>query len=329
MIVIGVLVVARGIQTRLRERARRRTQAPHAVTRAVRRHPLAAFFIWFFTVGQAFAFAPLILGAQGFDVTVQPFILGSTLVGLLLPALVITRIVDGPRGLRDLWRRAVDTRVSAAWYALAVVGVPLLAVAITVAVLGPPTAGAGDVAGLLLPGLLLPLALTFLPNNWWEEVAWMGFVQARLQERRGPVVAAVLTGVMFALQHISLVVRGDLVSAIVLMTLTLVLVIPFRFLTAWVYNRTGSLFLVGLLHGMGNAVATGSGFHPGLLAHLYPDQTLAVLAHLVAFLLLGVGVLAATRGRLGRRTMPTGSRADVHTDSSPGRTAGLEAPAVA
>ena len=36
-------------------------------------------------------------------------------------------------------------------------------------------------------------ALTFLPNNWWEEVAWMGFVQARLQDRRGPVIAAVLT----------------------------------------------------------------------------------------------------------------------------------------
>jgi membrane protease YdiL (CAAX protease family) len=267
----------------------------------VRQYPLLTFFLWFFTVGQAFAFAPLVLRAQGVDVMVQPFILASTLVGLLLPALVITRIVDGPQGLRELWRRAVKVRVSVAWYALAVLGVPLLAVAITAGLLGAPAAGAGNIAGLFVPGLLLPLALTFLPNNWWEEVAWMGFVQARLQDRRGPVIAAVLTGIIFALQHISLVVQGGLTSAVILMTLTVVLVIPFRFLAGWVYNHTQSLFLVGLLHAMGNAVATGSGFQPGLLAHLYPGQTIAVLSHLIAFLLIGLVVLAATRGRLGHR----------------------------
>ncbi|WP_341361014.1 CPBP family intramembrane glutamic endopeptidase [Georgenia sp. M64] len=164
--------------------------------------------------------------------------------------------------------------------------------------------------------MLLPLALTFLPNNWWEEVAWQGFVQARLQDRRGPVMAAVLTGVLFALQHIALVAGADLVSAVVLMLVRVVLAIPFRFLTGWVYIRTSSLFLVGLLHAMSNAVTGGSGFHPGLLARLYPEQQVATTAHLFAFFALGLVVLAVTRGRLGSRS-PVGS-----LEAAPERLAG-------
>jgi hypothetical protein len=76
-------------------------------------------------------------------------------------------------------------------------------------------------------------------------------------------------------------------------------VTPFRFLTGWIHNRTGSLFLVGLVHGMGNAVAGGSGFDTGLLAHLYPGQAVATMAHLLAFFVMGLIVLAATRSRLG------------------------------
>jgi len=66
----------------------------------VRRHPLTTFLVWFFTVGQAFAFAPVVARANGVELLVQPFILASTLIGLLLPAVVITRIVDGPERVR-------------------------------------------------------------------------------------------------------------------------------------------------------------------------------------------------------------------------------------
>ena len=85
-----------------------------------------------------------------------------------------------------------------------------------------------------------------------------------------------------------------------MMGLLILVTIPFRFLTGWAYNRTGSLFLVGLVHGMGNAVAGGSGFGAGMLPRLYPDQGMVVgLLHLVAFALIGLVVLVATRGRLG------------------------------
>jgi uncharacterized protein len=261
------------------------------------RHPIAAFFAWFFTVGQVLAFTPVLVGdALG---PPQLFICASTLVGLLLPALVITRVVDGPGAVRVLLAWAVALRAGLGWYLLALLGVPLVTTAITVLVAGPPNQFPIDA---LLPHLLLPLALTLLPNNLWEEVAWTGFVQARLQDRRGPLVAALLTGPMFALQHISGVVGIGLVGGAILMVLLVVLVTPFRFLTGWVYNRTGSLFLVGLVHGMGNAVAGGSGFDAGLLVFLYPGQVIATMAHLLAFFVIGLAVVIITRGRLGIRT---------------------------
>ena len=83
----------------------------------------------------------------------------------------------------------------------------------------------------------------------------MGLVQARLHNRRGPLIAALLTAPLFALQHLPLVVSNAGSGAALL--LLILLAIPFRALIGWSYNRTQSLFLVGLVHASGNAVAGG------------------------------------------------------------------------
>src|SRR4051794_16082102 len=268
------------------------------VTTFVRRRPLTSFFLWFFTVGQAFAFLPLLV-----DVPYpQVFIDLSTVVGLLLPALAITRVVDGPQALRALLRSAFRWRVAPRWYALALVAVPGLTVALALGFGGTPS---GSLWAALVPGFALQLLVAFLLNNWWEEVAWAGFVGVRLQERFGSTLrAALVAGPLFALQHVSGVVGNDLVTGVVLLLVLAALVTPFRMLTGWAVNRSGSVFVVGLLHAAGDAAGPGSGFGPGLLAHLYPDTALAGTVHVVAIALIGLAVLAATRGRLGHRPAP-------------------------
>jgi uncharacterized protein len=244
--------------------------------------------------------------ATGREVLAQPlvaqsFICASTLLGLLLPAVVITRIVDGPERVRELWRRSIAVRVPLRWYALALLGVPALAITLTVALLGWPTGtSTASVLAALVFGLLLQTVFTFLPNNWWEEVAWMGFFQARLQDRHHSAVrAALLTALLFALGHISLAVAAGAIGAVVMLVL-IVLVIPFRMLAAWTYNRTASLLLVGLIHAAGNGVAGGSGFAPGFLPRLYPDDRLVIgFVHLLAFAVIGLLALALTMGQLG------------------------------
>ena len=51
----------------------------------VRSHPISALLLWFFTVGQAVAFIPVVCHTNGIDVPSAPFVLASNLVGLLLP----------------------------------------------------------------------------------------------------------------------------------------------------------------------------------------------------------------------------------------------------
>ena len=285
----------------LRTSAAVEPSAGSALVRFIRRHPLASFFLWFFTVGQVFPWAAAVANLNGRDWPMQPFVLASTLIGLLLPTLVITRIVDGPTGLRDLWRRALTWRVGLLWYAAAFLLLPLVALVIGVLIGGSPAdVSGGALLAAVGPHFLLPLAITFLPNNWWEEVAWMGFVQARLQDSRGPLLAALIVAPLFSLQHSALVVSGGLVNGLVLLVILAVLAVPFRFLVGWIYNRTDSLFLVGLVHAIGNALTGGDGFNAGYLANLHPDNSNVTLAHLLAFFVLGLGVVVATRGRLGR-----------------------------
>ncbi len=275
----------------------------NAAVRFVRRRPLTTFLVWFFTVGQALVFTPIVAAGYGIELPPQLFVLASTLVGLLLPAVVLTRIVDGAAGVQDLWRRAVRGWVAARWYALALAGVPLVSVGLALLFFGAPTAPvtAASLTTALVYGLLLQTVVALVPNNWAEEVAWMGFFQARLQARTTPMRAAALTAPLFALQHVALVVGSPLPLAVALMAFLVVVNIPIRALMGWAYNRTGSLFAVGVLHAAGNAVALGSGFAfgAGFLARLYPDQPFVSLVHLLAFAVIGLAVIVATQARLG------------------------------
>ncbi len=268
----------------------------------LRRHPLTAFLVWFATVGQALAFAPVVARTAGVELPAQLFVVASTLVGLLLPAVVLTRVVDGRQGVHDLWRRSVDNWVAMRWYVLALAGVPAVATALAIAFFGAPMAGSTVASGgsAVLLGLVLQTAVAFVPNNWAEEVAWMGFFQSRLQGRTTPMRAAVLTAPVFALQHVVLVVGSPVGLAVALMLFLVLVNIPIRALMGWTYNRTGSLFIVGFLHAAGNGVGGGSGFGDGFLARLYPGEDFVSLMHLLAFALIGLVVIGGTRAALGR-----------------------------
>lgn len=276
------------------------SRARSGLVAAARRHPVSAFLLWFFTVGQAIAFVPLVARwTAGVELPNAPFLLVATFVGLVLPTVVITWIVDGQEGLRALRRRATTVWVPLRWYAFAVVGVPLVIVLIWAALSGPP----GETSTPLLvlaASFVLHLAVVFVTFNLWEELAWMGFVQARLQERHGAIRAAVLTGPVFALGHISQVIDGPVVGVIVTITLLVVVCIPFRALQGWVYNHTGSLVPVALVHAAANATAAGSLAGTGLLDGLYPGDGAGGLVFPVLGV-LGLVVVVLTRGRLGVR----------------------------
>jgi len=279
-----------------------RVRSGRGVVGWVRRHPVGTFLIWTYAVGQPLALTPVVAEkVYGIALPTEPFLIAATAVALLLPVLVITWIVDGSQGLRTLRRRMLKVRLPIRWYLLPLVVVPMLVVLPLVLSEGAPAGlsavGLGSAVGI---GFLLQTAVVLVTVNWWEEMAWTGFVQARLQDRfrsrRYPaMLAAVAVAPLFAVQHAFMMFESTVVDGLIQFGILVVFAVIFRSLQGWMYNRTDSLFLVGLVHAAGNAAALGSLAGVGLASRLY-GQPAGVT---VAFGVLGLIVIIATRLRLG------------------------------
>lgn len=267
----------------------------HGVRGFVQRHPYLSFLLIFNTIGQAVAFVPVIVAqVYGVKVGVDPWLIIPTLLCLLLPALVITRIARGRDGLLQLLRAMFRFRVKARWYLLPLLVVPALT--LVTALPAPPDVTVQKFVVVYSTAFVPALLFEFLTTNWWEETVWMGFFQAPLQDRFGPWRAVLITTPFFALEHISLVFGGSLTDGLVQFGLLLLVILPTPALLAWVYNRTGSLALTGLVHAASNAAGLS----------LVPQLFHAPGGGGSALLVLGIVVIGATRGRLG---LPHQSRA--------------------
>lgn len=261
-------------------------------------HPVAAVMLWFFTVGQTVAFVPVIASAQGVELPAQPFATASTWVGLLLPALVLTGFERGREGVTAYLAGALRLPDRMSWFAVPLVVVPLVTLGVAAVTTSPrmqvtpEAAAAAYVSGLLLQG-----GIHLVTNNLWEELVWTGFVQARLQGRFTPLKAALLVAPLFALQHAALIAGNAPLTAAVVMAALVALAVPYRATMGWLYNRTGSLLLVGSAHAFGNATVTGTIAGAAFVPTL--DENASGPLHLFAFALVGGAVCLATRGRLG------------------------------
>src|SRR3954447_9490160 len=69
----------------------------------VREHPVGAFLAWFFVVGWAIAFIPVVAKrALRLELPFEAFAIASSWLGLLLPAVAIRWLADGPAGVQVL-----------------------------------------------------------------------------------------------------------------------------------------------------------------------------------------------------------------------------------
>ena len=178
--------------------------------RLLARYPLVCFFV------MAYAFtwiviSPWTLGATGAGLL--PVEVPGAATGLLLAAgifagptlaaILVTAATEGREGVRRLLGRLVLWRVGVRWYLFALLGVPLIMLLGFLAyVMSPPDLGAlGGPAYALL--YVLGFVLTMLLGGpLLEEIGWRGFALPRLQRRYGPLIAAFVLGVLWALWHL-------------------------------------------------------------------------------------------------------------------------------
>jgi len=284
-------------------------------------HPVVAFLVLAFGFGWI-SLIPILLAENGFGVvpvelpvTVVQTI--ATVLGLALPAFLVTAASGGKEGVRNLVGRLLRWRVGLHWYLFVVFGL-LLGVVLTAIVLhgaAPLGALAQNWALLFtvfLPGVVVP----FLHTNLWEELGWTGFLQSTLQDRRGPLVASLIVVPFFALFHLpARFVAGWIVdehtplaqvpsAALGYFVSTVVVAVFLRVLIMWIYNGSGrSLIIVGLFHSAFN-MTIGTQVMPELLNLPASETSLMCLGVLAV---LTVGVVVFTRGRLAYKARPAGA----------------------
>jgi uncharacterized protein len=180
-----------------------------------------------------------------------------------LAALPVAGLFPGAGGARTLLRQIRTWRVGAGWYALALLGPVILQLFANTLhiVLG----GAAPKVWTSFPSLsgFGPGTLTFfigmlIAGSFGEELGWRGFALPRLQKRFSALTASLLIAILWTAWHLwpAMTPGGLAMATPAEAGLTLLRLTAVSIIFTWMYNSSGSLFVVMLAHAGLNIAAT-------------------------------------------------------------------------
>jgi membrane protease YdiL (CAAX protease family) len=227
-----------------------------------RRHPVLTYYALVFAISWG---GFLLVGGSGilagtpwqtdprFQIAVLAMLAGPPIAGILMTVLVL-----GKEGLRELFSRLLRGRVGARWYAVALLTAPvlqavvLLALSLFSADFLPAIFTTGEKATLLASGIAVGLVGGFV-----EELGWTGFVIPRLRLRHGVLATGLVVGVLWGVWHLLQMLwvgstSADTISPALFLPQYFVSAIAqltaYRVLMVEVYARTESLLMAILMH---------------------------------------------------------------------------------
>lgn len=276
---------------------------------AIKRHAVLLYFALVFVISGGGIL--LLVGPGGFPLNAErfasfgPLMYAAILAGPCVAGILVTGLVDGRPGFRDLLARLRRWHVGWTWYAVALLpalvmtAMALLAPLIS-SELRPAILDAHDKSGILL-GALGPALLV----GFFEEVGWTGFAVPHLRSRHSILVTGLIVGVVWGAWHFPLFWQPDSFSGalplVILLTMLFSWLPPFRVLLVWVHDRTQSLPVVMLMHAAVSFVTLT--VRPQGLTGTRLLTSLLVSPASMWLLLAAVGV--ANRWRLSRQPLRT------------------------
>jgi membrane protease YdiL (CAAX protease family) len=204
---------------------------------------------------------PLALSHQGFITKQLPMWFHYfAALGPLSAALIMTLLIDGSLGLRNLIARIFKWRVDIRYYVFSIlVPVGLFALACT---LNRIFTGSWPNLALLGSVDYLPYLTPFGALGVWlitfglgEEIGWRGFALPHLQKRRSATVSTLILGALWACWHLPMFFYRDtyIQMGIFGFPMLAVSLLCAAMIFTWLYNGTGgSLWIVIIFHAVFN-----------------------------------------------------------------------------
>jgi membrane protease YdiL (CAAX protease family) len=261
----------------------------------IKRHPVVSLYVLLFLLGWP---AQILDALAWHGFAPRPPMLLTVATGLTpaIAAIILTAILAGRAGVKELFHRFLIWRVGIHWY---MVGLFLLA-AVILGGIGlhilfggaiPEVPIAGAPLSLILFAFAATVIIGALVNT--EEIAWRGFALPRLQPHYGALGAALLIAIPETLFHLPHFWNLDSifyqnVGLFWFSSFTIAAV----FIYTFIFNKSkGSLLIVTLLHASQNA-----------WANLLSDNALRPFQFTVALMwMIAIAVIFLTKGRLGYR----------------------------
>lgn len=256
----------------------------------VKHHPLAAYFALAYAITWAVALsiAASMRGWIGLQIPASAHFLTS--YGPMLSAFIVTAMVGGSAGIRELLGRMTRWQVGLRWILVAVaspIALYLVAGLVMRILQGSwpdwsRFGGAVEIAGLSGVSGWAYHTLTF---GFGEETGWRGFALPRLQRGRSARSATLLLWVIWALWHLPMFTYKENYLAMGMFDVVgwLVGMLSGAIVLSWLYNSSGgSILMVALWHGTYNATVSAT-----------EPFTAAIVS---AFVIFGAVVIARVAG---------------------------------
>jgi membrane protease YdiL (CAAX protease family) len=222
-------------------------------TSAMKRHPVIAFYILAFVISWL-GWIPQALYGRGLFPFDNPLLnlLGGG--GPTLTAVIVILVIKEKGGIRKLFGPLFKLRVSLWWFVF-VFGFWAVVTAVAL--------GIGTIFGQAFPALgqftwvsLLPIFVTMVLSNVWEEIGWRGFALPRLQEGYNDLKIVFIMGLLWSLWHLPLILNPTLPMSDLPWYGEIIFSLSLTVIYTWLYQHTNhSLFFVSVFHAMSNTMA--------------------------------------------------------------------------
>jgi len=223
----------------------------------VKKYVVAIYF--FLTFALSWGVMSMMITPYSFPLTseqsnaVGPMLYVGMLVGPSVSGLLMIGILDGKTGYRELFSRLTKWRVGVQWYAAAILGTPILATIVLLALsLGSPEfipalLTSEDKTNLLIMGISIGLMV-----GLFEEIGWTGFSVPQLRKRYNIQRTGLIVGLIWGAWHFPLFWGINSFSAglplAVLIGQLFAWLPAFRTALVLVHDQTKSLLVTILMH---------------------------------------------------------------------------------